>query len=139
MTEPKELKEEIDIGFASIRLIKPAIICVTYLTEDVIDSEKGVQILNAITSLAGSKVFCTIINRSNLYTPCTEHFKFMISQRSPEKDNLLARAIVTTNMASRIEAQNFVNFFKPLTPTKLFPTLEEAITWLEPQLSKVNK
>jgi hypothetical protein len=62
----------------------------------------------------------------------------MISQRSPEKDSLLARAIVTTNMASRIEAQNFINAYKPLTPTKLFSTIEEAITWLEPQLSKVN-
>ncbi len=136
MSELKELKEEIDLSFASIRLIKPAIICVTYLTEDVIDGGKGVQILASITSLAGNKPFVTIINRSNLYTPCTEHFKFMISQRSPEKDNLLARAIVTTNMASRIEAQNFVNFFKPLTPTKLFSTVEEAISWLEPQLNK---
>jgi len=138
MNELKEMKEQIDLGFASIYLIKPVIICVTYLTEDVIDAGKGAQILEGITSLAGGNPFTTIINRSKLYTPCTEHFKSMISQRSPEKDNLLARAIVTTNMASRIEAQNFINAYKPLTPTKLFPTIEEAIAWLEPQLNKVN-
>jgi hypothetical protein len=62
----------------------------------------------------------------------------MISQRSHEKDNLLARAIVTTNMASRIEAQNFINAYKPLTPTKMFSTIEEAIAWLEPQLQSSN-
>jgi len=134
----EEQKERIDLSFASIYLIKPSMICVTYHTEDVIDGGKGEQIIEGITSLAGGKPFATIINRSKLYTPCTEHFKFMISQRSPEKDNLLARAIVTTNMASRIEAQNFINFFKPLTPTKLFPTLEEAVVWVEIELNRLK-
>jgi hypothetical protein len=139
MSAVRKTKEQIDLGFASVYLIKPAIICVTYLTEEVIDTGKGIQILEAITSLAEGKPFGTIINRAKLYTPNTEMFKFMISQRSIEKDNIMARALVTTNMASRIEAQNFINFFKPLTPTKLFETMEDALAWVEPYISEVNK
>jgi len=138
MSELKELKEEIDLGFVSLYLIKPHIICSDYKTEDIINVEMGIKILDGTKSLTGDMQFALIVNLSNLYTPFKEHFKFMVSQRSPEKDNLMARAIVTTNMASRIEMQNFINSFKPLTPTKLFPTVEEAISWLEPQLSKVN-
>jgi len=138
MSELEELKGKIDLGFASIYLIKPHIVCSDYKTEEIINVEKGIKILEGIRSLTGNMSFALIVNISNLYTPFKEHFKFMVSQRSPEKDNLMARAIVTTNMASRIEMQNFINSFKPLTPTKLFPTVEEAISWLEPQLSKVN-
>jgi hypothetical protein len=138
MSELKELKEKVDFGFASIYLIESHIVCLDYKTEEIINVEKGIKVLEGIKSLTGDMRFALIVNIANLYTPFKEHFKFMVSQRSPEKDNLMARAIVTTNMASRIEMQNFINSFKPLTRTKLFSTIDEAIVWIEPQLDKEN-
>jgi len=138
MSAVKKTVQKIDLGFVSIELIKPQIVCVSILVEDIISVEKGIKLLEGIKTLVGNTPHATIINSSDLYTPSKEFFKFIVSQRTAAKDNIIARAIVTTNMASRIDSQNFIGFFKPLTPTKIFSTIEEAVTWIELQLSKVN-
>ena len=134
MSAQQKITQKIDLGFVALSLIKPRIICVDSLIEETITVEKGIQILEAVKILSGNEPYATIINVSDLYTPSKEFFKFIVSQRTAEKDNFMARAIVTTNPASRLDAQNFINFFKPLTPTKLFSTIDEAIAWIEPQL-----
>ncbi len=138
MSALKKTVHKIDLGFVSIELIKPNIVCITSLTEDVISVENGIKIIEEIKGLVGNTPHATVLNFGNLYSPSKEFFKFIVSQRTTEKDNIIARAIVSTNMARRIEAQNFVNFFKPLTPTKLFASMDEAIAWIEPQLGKEN-
>ena len=139
MSAQKKILEKIDLGFVSLSLIKPNIVCVDCLIEETIDVEKGIKILEAFKSLVNTETpHASIINISNLYAPSKEFYKFIVSQRSPEKDNLIARGIVATNPASRLDAQNFINFFKPLTPTKLFSKLEEALSWIEPQLPKAD-
>ena len=137
MSALKKTTQQIDLGFVSVNLIKPHIVCITCLKEEVIDVEMGIKILKGIKDLVDNRPYATIINISNLYAPSKEFYKFIVSQRSREKDNIIARGIVTTNMAQKIDAQNFINFFKPLTPTKLFLTIEDAIVWIEPQLSDV--
>jgi hypothetical protein len=138
LKEMNEQKEQINLGYVSIYFIKPHIVCSDYKTEEIIDVEKGIKILEGTKCLTGDARFALIVNISDFYTPFKEHFKFMVSQRNLKKDKMIARAIVATNMASRIEMQNFISAYKPLTPTKLFSTVEEALTWLEPQISMVN-
>ena len=138
MSAQKKMLRKIDLGFVSIYLVKSNIICIDCLIEEVVNVEKGIQIIDGIKQLVGDIPHATIINSSNLYAPSKEFFKFIISQRTPEKDQIIARAIVTTNPASRIESQNFINFYKPLTPTKLFSTIEDAIAWIESQFNKVD-
>lgn len=139
MSAVKKEAKKIDLGFVSIELIRPNIVCITTLTEEVVSIENGIKIIEEIKNLVGDIPHATILNFGDLYSPSKEFYKFIVSQRSSEKDHILARAMVSNNMARRIEAQNFINFFKPLTPTKLFTTMEEAIAWIEPQLTKVNK
>jgi hypothetical protein len=138
MSALKKSKEKVDLGFVTIELIRPQIVCITCLDEETISVEKGIQLLQGIQSLVEDMRYATIINLSDLYTPSKEFFKFIVSQRSAEKDNIIARGIVTTNMAARIDSQNFIGFFKPLIPTKIFSTIDEAVAWVEPQLSNVN-
>jgi hypothetical protein len=137
MSAQHKISQKIELGFVSLYLVKPTIVCVECLLEDIIDVEKGIQILEAFKTLVNTeRPHGSIINTSNLYAPSKEFFKFIVSQRSPAKDNIVARALVTTNPASRIESQNFINFFKPLTPTKLFSNMEDAIAWVELQLKQ---
>jgi hypothetical protein len=138
MSALKKTVGKIDLGFVSIELIKPHIVCITTLTEEVVSVENGIKIIEEIKGLVGNTPHATILNFGDLFSPSKEFFKFIVSQRSPEKDNIVARGIVSGNLARRIEAQNFINFFKPLTPTKLFSTIDEAIAWIEPQLDKEN-
>jgi hypothetical protein len=138
MSALKKTVQKIDLGFVSIHLIKPNIVCVTTLTEEEISVEMGIKIIDEIKGLVGDIPHATILNFGDLFSPSKEFYKFIVSQRSVEKDNLIARGIVSGNLARRIEAQNFIGFFKPLTPTKLFSTIDEAIAWIEPQLDKEN-
>jgi len=139
MSAQKKMLRKIDLGFVSLSLVKSNIVCIDCLVEEIVNVEKGIQIIEGIKQLVGDLPHATIINSSDLYAPSKEFFKFIISQRTAEKDHIIARAIVTTNPASRIESQNFINFYKPLTPTKLFSTIEDAIAWIEPQFNKLDK
>ena len=138
MSAQEKTLRKIDLGFVSIYLIRSNIICIDCLIEEIVNVEKGIQIIEGIKTLVGDLPHATIINSSNLYAPSKEFFKFIVSQRNAEKDNIIARAIVATNAASRMESQNFINFFKPLTPTKLFSSIEDALTWLEPQFTQAG-
>jgi hypothetical protein len=139
MSAQEEMSNRVDLGFVSIHLIKTNIVCVDCLLEEAVSVDRGIKIIETIRSLVGNQPHAIIVNISTLYTPSREFFKFILSQRSPEKDKLMARAIVTTNPASRLDGKNFINFFKPLTPTKLFSTVEEAVSWIEPHLNKQIK
>ncbi|HTA60965.1 MAG TPA: hypothetical protein VK835_00855 [Bacteroidia bacterium] len=138
MSAQEELSNRIDLGFVSVYLIKPHIVCVDCQIEEAVSVDRGIKIIETIRSMAGNEPHAIIVNIGSLYTPSKEFFKFILSQRSPEKDKLMARAIVTTNPASRLDGKNFINFFKPLTPTKLFSTIEEAIEWIDPHLNQAD-
>jgi hypothetical protein len=129
--------KKVNLGFVSIHLIKSNIVCFDFLTNEEINVEKGVQIIETAKTLIGDITHASIINAPNIYTPSDEFFKFILSQRSATKDNVITRGIVTKNLAQVIEAQNFINSFKPLTPTKLFKSMEDALAWIEPQLKEV--
>jgi hypothetical protein len=136
MSALRKSKEEINLGFVAIRLIRPNIVSITTLTEDIVSVENGIKIIEEMKGLVGNIPHATILNFGDLFSPSKEFYKFIVSQRSAEKDYIVARALVSSNIARRIEAQNFINFFKPLTPTKLFTTVDEAIVWIESQLDK---
>ena len=138
MSAQEEMSNRVDLGFVSIHLVKANIVCVDCVLEESISVERGIKIIETIRSLVGNELHGIIINAATLYTPSKEFFKFILSQRSPEKDKLMARAIVTTNPASRLDGKNFINFFKPLTPTKLCFTIDEAIDWVESHLNKAD-
>lgn len=134
MSQKEKIAQKIDLGFVSVQMIKPKIVCINVQIEEIISVEKGILILETIKNLVGDDYHATIVNSSTLHAPSKEFFKFIVSQRNLEKDKTLARAIIATNIATRIDSQNFICFFKPLTPTKLFSNMEEAIAWIEPQL-----
>ena len=139
MSAQEEMSNRVDLGFVSIHLVKANVVCVDCVLEESISVERGIKIIETIRSLVGNEHHGIIINAATLYTPSKEFFKFILSQRSPEKDKLMARAIVTTNPAARLDGKNFINFFKPITPTKLFSTIDEAVRWIEPHLGHAIK
>lgn len=138
MSAQEEMSNRVDLGFVSIHLIKANIVCVDCVLEEAVSLDRGIKIIETIRALVGNEPHAIIVNIGSLYTPSKEFFKFILSQRSPEKDRLMARALVTTNPASRLDGKNFINFFKPLTPTKLCSTIEEAVDWVEAHLNKAD-
>jgi hypothetical protein len=128
--------EKIGLTFADFSLLKDNVVLVDYQTEEPLNVEKGIQLVETIQKIAGGTPSATIHNVGDKYIFTTDALRFMGSQLSSGTHHILARAIVATNPASRIAANNFINLYKPLIPTRLFANVEEAYTWVEQMLAE---
>ncbi len=123
--------EKIALSFADVSLVKPNISQVDYLNEEPMNVDKGIQLIDAIQKLNNNQPSAVIHNVGEKYIFSTEALRFMGSQLNTENHKILAMAIVTTNTAARLSANNFIMLYKPIVPTKLFATLTEALAWAE--------
>lgn len=55
------------------------------------------------------------------------------------KGKRIAVAVVAKSLSIKLTGNFYLNFNKPLTPTKLFKTRDAAIKWLRKALSDANK
>ena len=125
------VQEKIVLLFAEITLVRDRVVCVDYLNEESLNVDKGIQIVKSIHTLNNNEPCAVIYNVGSKYIFTTDALRFMSSQLDTQNHKFLARAIVTTNAASRIAGNNFIKFYKPLVPTKLFLELEPALIWLD--------
>lgn len=127
--------EKITLSFGEFSLLKDNIVLIDYNGQEGLNVERGIQMVESINKLTNNRPAAAIHNLGEHYVFSTDNLKFMGSQLSPERHHYVARAIVTTNPAGRIETTNFINLYKPLIPTKLFATVEAAYQWIEEQLA----
>jgi len=129
------VQEKIILSFAAITLVKDKIICVDYLNEEALNVERGIQVVETMQKLSNNEPCAVVHNVGNKYIFTTDALRFMGSQLDAQNHKYLARAIVTTNAASRIASNNFIKLYKPVVPTKLFSEVEPALAWLDDILS----
>lgn len=127
--------DKVALKFAEFSLLKDNVVLVEYLSEELLNVEKGIQAVKTIQRLAGGHPAAAIHNAGDKYILTTDALRFMGSQLSTESHGYIARAIVATNPASRIAANHFINMYKPLIPTRLFSDVDEAYAWVEEQLA----
>ena len=123
------VQEKIALDFAELTMVKDGVICVDFLSEDALNVEKGIQMVGAIQKLSNNEPCIVIYNVGDKYIFTTEALRFMGSQLNTNEHRYLARAIVSTNPATRIAGNNFIKLYKPLVATKLFSELEAALVW----------
>jgi len=127
--------EKIALDFAELSLLKDNAVRVDYLNEEPLNVAKGIQLVRSVNKLTNNQPTAAIHNVGDKYIFSTDALRFMESQLTPEEHHYVARAIVSTNSAARIAATNFINFYKPIIPTRLFNTVDEAYTWVESVLA----
>ncbi|MBS1647803.1 MAG: hypothetical protein JST67_10725 [Bacteroidetes bacterium] len=135
MTGAKKTKK-IQLDFLSVELVKPQVALLTFTKEMPINVNMGVEAIEAVNSLVGKESYVSILNANNLYVPFNDFLKFILSERKPEKDNVLARALVAFNMAQKLDFQSLISLHKPYVPTKLFSEMnDEVYNWLQAYLA----
>ena len=125
------VQEKTRLSFADVSLVKDDIICIDFLDEEPLNVEKGIQIVEIIKKIGNNRPCVVIYNVGDKYIFSSNALRFMGSQFNAEEHGYLARAIVSTNSAARITSNNFIKFYKPLVPTKLFSDVDAALTWAE--------
>jgi hypothetical protein len=99
------------------------------LMEDAsIEVEDAVQNYEAAASLTnGEKHLLLVDAQANVYV--SKETRIYSAQTKPNSP--LAMALIVNSTANRLIGNFYINFNKPKVPTKLFPTEEKALKWLE--------
>ncbi len=108
-----------DDGILRIRVIKGAVITL----------EKMREHLAASSKLLGGKKALTLIDGSAQFSMTTEASKLLASKEGSE--NRIAAAFVTNSFLNKIWFNFYLKFNKPVIPTKMFNSEENAILWLK--------
>ncbi len=130
--------DKMTLSFAELSLLKENLVVIDYLTDEPLNVEKGIEMLEIVKKLTNNQPSAVIHNIGDKYIFSTDALRFMGSQLTTDSHSYSARAIVATNPAARIAANNFINLYKPLTPTQLFSELEPAISWVEGVLAQAK-
>lgn len=104
------------------------------IKEDADISEEQVkEQYSARDQLVGADKFFVLVDARALHNTTRDAREYIAKASQP---NRIAMAIVTKHLATRIVANFYMNFNKPLTPTKMFNTEEEGMKWLRQLMSK---
>lgn len=128
--------EKIALSFAEFSLLKDNLVLVDYVSEDPLNVERGIQLVETIQKIAGGTPCAVIHNVGDKYIFTTDALRFMSSQLNTDTHGIVVRAIVATNPATRIAATNFINLYKPLISTRLFSDIDDAHAWVEQTLGR---
>ncbi len=79
--------------------------------------------------LSEGKSYCTLLDAQHQFTTSSEAREFVAKKESGR----IAFAIVTNSIANRLVGNFFIQFNKPIVPTKLFSEEGAAIKWLQEQ------
>jgi hypothetical protein len=93
-----------------------------------IEVEDAIQNYEAATALTnGEKHLLLVDAQANVYI--SKETRIYSAQTKPNSP--LAMALIVNSTANRLIGNFYINFNKPKVPTKLFPTEEKALKWLE--------
>lgn len=129
------VQETIMMPFAEITIYKDRVAHVLYKDEAALNVSKAIDTYDKIRLATDGMPFVIVHDFSNKYIFSTDALRFMESQMNFETHQLLGRAFVSTNPASRISANNFIRLFKPVMPVKLFSSPQDALKWAEDLLN----
>lgn len=108
-----------DDGILRIKVIKGVVISLEKMKEHLEASAK---------LLKGGKAL-TLIEGASKFTMTEEANKYLASVKGAE--NRIAAAFVTNSFFNKVWFNFYLKFNKPVTPTKMFNSEENAIIWLK--------
>jgi hypothetical protein len=98
------------------------------MDEASIEVEDAIQNYEAALSLThGEKHLLLVDAQANVYI--SKETRIYSAQSKPNSP--LAMALIVNSTANRLIGNFYINFNKPKVPTKLFPSEEKALKWLE--------
>ena len=96
--------------------------------------EDAVLVVEAMGKLGGGKKLPVLIDAGEFVSIDKE---VRIFSASPESNiYTLADAIAYVSLAQKLIADFYIKYYKPVVPTKDFPSKEDAIEWLKTFVSK---
>jgi len=125
MSHPKQIK----LTHSKVWMREDGIVVLEFGDHVELDVKEARELLHATKEISGGKKVL-ILNVAGKQTTATSAARDFAA--SPEAvEYTLAEAYVVNNLPQKIIANFYINFHKPLVPTKIFNNTEAAILWLK--------
>lgn len=119
----------IDLGHSVVHLRNDGIVQVNFADDVEMDKKESEEVVDAIGKLTDGKK-SLVLNIGGVNTTVTAAGRDHSASEDGTKYTL-ADAFVTNSLPQKILANFYVNFNKPLVPTKIFSETDKAIEWLK--------
>lgn len=121
----------IELDTSTISLIEGDIIWVDYRSDVDIDGSNVKEVGKAILELCNGEAHYFVVDVRNCFGTYTQEAREYMA-KNPEINKVRkALAFLTNSLGTRILANFYLNFNKPLSPGKLFSDEIKALAWLE--------
>lgn len=129
MNSTISIKGKVDLGFVDLELIDKHIIRSKYNYDVTLDLEKAKLVHKKIGELSNGKAMLQLF----IACPGLDVEKEVREWGAIEDSNkyTIASAIVCNSLAHKLLGNFFIKVQKPLRPTKMFSSEEEAVIWLK--------
>lgn len=123
------LPKQIQLTHSKVWMREDGIVVLEFCDHIELDVKEAKELLQATKEISGGKKVL-ILNVAGKQTTATSAARDFAA--SPEAvEYTLAEAYVVNNLPQKIIANFYINFHKPLVPTKIFNNTEAAILWLK--------
>lgn len=122
--------KEIVTNTVRLRLLSIGIIHYTYLPNSEVDEVEHQINYNAVIDLVGKDKKYPVIIDGDEFVNVTAEARKLIRTLEPLIP-ITARALIIKSLSHRILANFYIQFHKPIVPTKIFTNYEDAFLYLK--------
>jgi len=118
---------------AHISKFDDSIVLIEYDKEKDVNAQDLSTIEQSIVTLIGNHPYFAISLLAQSFKNFTEEAKRFITQKNGHLENRAVDCYVTDSLSKRLELEMFFQFNKPAKKTKIFTSLNKALTYIEGQ------
>jgi hypothetical protein len=122
----------IDLGHSLIQLRSDGIVEVNFGDDVELDLKESIEICEAIGKITGGEKKL-ILNIGGKNTSATSAARDHSASAAGAKFTI-ADAFVTKSLAQKLMGNFYMNFHKPIVPTRMFDDVDKATEWLKGRL-----
>ena len=125
------MEKEIEINCAVIKKLAEDVILIIYKDDFYVELKDVLEVEGVYKELSDGKPIFSILDSTNQYVNFSKEAQNFLAKGSDVVFQLIASTVVINNLPVRLMTQFFILLHKPLFPTKIFKTRQEALDWID--------
>ena len=125
------MKDFVELEKGSIQRKDEDVIITTYKAGAIVDLIDAKEIDRIYITMAEGQEIFSLVDLTAENSDLTNEAQAFFSRRAFIVPHVKGAAIVISGVRSRIVARFYIQYFKPLYPTKICSSIEEALNWFD--------
>jgi len=125
------MKDFVETDLAIIQRIEGDVIVTTYKEKAIVDLIDAKEIDRIYTAMAQGQEIFSLVDLTAPDADILNEAQVFFSRKALIVSKIKGAGIIIKGIKSRIVARFYIQYFKPLYPTKIFSSAEEAQKWFD--------